>query len=231
MLGVATELVIGFKVTCGNEAGGNKKPSASLALQLLALHCMNLTLDEVKEQQDRLRQEIMERQCLLAAFDVMHRFMAQGGNVAKSAELGPLISAFASSTPSAAKSVPSPAALPTLPAPAPVQRYIHPELVAMGRHGGTHVQYVRWALERITEDFTLHDIAALLEREGYALKNSEISVVLTRMKARGAIEEIRCGHGPKPALFRQPNAADPSGTPAVDSPPQSEVSTATAAVA
>src|SRR2546423_9526468 len=120
MLGGATELVIGLKARCDkSEAGGNKKPFASLALQLLALHCMNLTLDEVKERRDRLRQEIMERQCLLAGFDVMHGYIAQGGKVARSAELSPLISAFASSTPSAAKSVPSPAAPPSLPAPAP----------------------------------------------------------------------------------------------------------------
>jgi hypothetical protein len=41
------------------------------------------------------------------------------------------------------------------------------------------------------------------------LRTAEISVVLTRLKSRGEIEEIRRSHGPKPALFRKPNFASP----------------------
>jgi hypothetical protein len=55
----------------------------------------------------------------------------------------------------------------------------------------------------MTNDYSLHDLAALLAREGRSLRNIEISVVLSRLKARGEIEEIRPSAGPKPALFRR----------------------------
>jgi hypothetical protein len=171
---------------------------------------MNLTLDEVVAQQDRLRQEIMERQCLLAAFDVMHGYMAEGGKVARSAELSPLISAFATPAPPPAALDLPPLAPANLPAPPPpVERYVHPELKALPTYNGYNGKLVWWAIQRMTDDYSLHDIASLLDREGARLGNPRISVVLTRLKARGQIKEVRPAAGPHPALFCKPENALP----------------------
>ena len=59
---------------------------------------MTITLDELLEHQDRLRREIVERECLLAAFDVLQGYMAKGKGPA-SVELGTLVSGLARSTP------------------------------------------------------------------------------------------------------------------------------------
>jgi hypothetical protein len=171
---------------------------------------MSLTLDEIVEHEKRLRREIVERECLLAAFNVLHGYAANGQNP-KSMELVSLVTALSSSTArlpfeeqTASPPAPVTAALPTL---APKPRYLHPELVEIGRHSASHVQYVRWAIERMTDDYSLHDVRSLLEREGYRMKGSEISVVLTRMNRRGEIVEIKPGRGPIPAVFRKPGTA------------------------
>ena len=62
---------------------------------------------------------------------------------------------------------------------------------------------IRWAIEQLTGDYTLQDIQALLTREGRRVKSAEISVVLSRLKSRGKITEIRCGIGRKPSIFRK----------------------------
>ena len=95
----------------------------------------------------------------------------------------------------------------------------------------THVQYVKWAIQRMTDDYSLRDIAALLEREGRPMGGSEISVVLTRMKCRGEIQEITRGHGPIPAVFRKPENAISLDTPPSDLIDNSEPMTASAAAA
>src|SRR5437868_5550216 len=72
-----------------------------LALQLLLLQCMTLTIDEILEHEERLRREIVERECLLAAFKVLHGYFANGQGP-KSLELGPLVSVLALSPPAVA---------------------------------------------------------------------------------------------------------------------------------
>jgi hypothetical protein len=47
----------------------------------------------------------------------------------------------------------------------------------------------------MTDDYTVGDIAALLKREGYRMPSAHVSVVLTRLKRRGEIEEISAGRG------------------------------------
>jgi len=199
-----------------------------LALQLLALQCMTITLEEIITQQDRLRREIVERECLLAAFDVMQRYMAQRGGP-MSMELGSLFSGLGLTRPPTATKDPialPPAAPTALPAPPPVERYLHPELKAMRHMHGINGKNVSWAIRQITCDYTLRDIAALLEREGLIMAPAEISVVLTRLKQRGEIEEIRAGGGRTPALFRKvTNAASSeqiTGGPAVPAPETAE---------
>ncbi len=168
---------------------------------------MSLTLAEITAHQKRLRQEIMERECLLAAFNVLHGYAARGDNPT-TLDLASLISAVPS-TPPAALELAAPA--PALPAPPPPPpRYIHPDLTQyrFTGHGGDS-EAVRWAIKRMTGDFSLTDVAALLEREGRRMMNSQISVVLTRLKRRGQIEEVECSAGPNPAVFRRPDWALP----------------------
>ena len=72
------------------------------------------------------------------------------------------------------------------------------------------------------EDYTLTDIAALLRREGYPMGSAEISVVLTRLKGRGEIEEIRRGGGRTPAVFRKPESPAPQESEMTDATGESE---------
>ena len=185
-----------------------------LALHLLVLQCMTLSLDELTQCEDRLQAEIVERECLLAAVRVLRSHAAKGQSLSSLA-LGVLGSALLhgpqkamviESTPT--KDAPQPAALP--PPPPPPPRYVHPDLshYRFHSHGGDS-EAVRWAIKRMTGDFSLTDIAALLKREGGFLQNSQISVVLTRLKSRGELEEIARSQGPKPAVFRRPDWALP----------------------
>jgi hypothetical protein len=172
---------------------------------------MNLTKNDITTVRTRLRQEITERECLLAAVELFEKY-ATSGLAPDSINLGGLLSTLVPGQPTIeikelkeCTPAPAPAALPPVPPP---ERYVHPEL----KHGnfaghGAHANLVRWAIARMTHDYSLHDILALLKREGRGLRAPEVSVVLTRMKARGEIEEIRRSAGPHPALFRKPESA------------------------
>jgi hypothetical protein len=181
---------------------------------------VKINLDEIATHRARLREEIMERECLLAALDVVEKYAASGHGP-NSMRLGNLLSALLPSRPTAeVKELPMPAApaaasppsAPTaLPPPPPVERYVHPELRAIVEHWNVnHTKIVEWAVAQMTEDYSLHDLSALLRREGYSLRNAEISVVLSRLKARGEIEEIKPGAGPLPAVFRPPQGVQPA---------------------
>ena len=176
---------------------------------------MPLTIDEIVEHEERLCREIVERECLLAAFKVLHGHVANGQGP-KSLEIGSLISALIPSCSAVAlpeQTAELPAAPPpALPPPPPPKRYIHPELEAIGSRFGNGTKIVRWAIQRMTDDYSLRDIAALLKREGYPMKPAEISVVLTRLKSRAEIEEIKRASGPIPAIFRKPENRIPSPT-------------------
>jgi hypothetical protein len=176
---------------------------------------MTITFDELTQCEERLQAEIAERECLLAAVKVLRGY-AEKGKSLKGLALGAVGEALlAPRTPKTLTleapeenppQVAAPAPVPTLPPPKP---YRHPELeklCAGPRHGmGTAI--VRWAIDRMTTDFTLHDIGRLLEREGRRMGNAEISVVLTRLQRLQGLEVIRYGRGPNPTLFRTPNPA------------------------
>ena len=89
---------------------------------------------------------------------------------------------------------------------------MHPKLehLRSRRLHGSDTATVVWAVDRMTTDFSLHDVSKLLAREGYALKNAKISVVLTRLQRQGRIHMIQPGSGPIPARFRQPESAIPA---------------------
>ncbi len=107
---------------------------------------------------------------------------------------------------------------PRPPALPPPERYIHPELKqrcggSRTRHG-TDTTVVGWAIERMTGDFTLNDIAKLLKQEGWPLFNAKISVVLTRLQRQGRIQVIQNGRGPVPSVFRNPESSEETPVPA-----------------
>ena len=179
---------------------------------------MPLTLDEIIAHEDRLQREIVERECLLAAFKILHGYAANGQGP-KSMELGSLVSALVSSTSDVSSrelGAPPPPAPAESPAQAPVTRYVHPELRPMIHQYGNNGKIVSWAIQRMTGDYSLRDIAALLEREGSEIKSSEISVVLTRLKRRGKIKEIESGRGPIPAVYLKPDGTTPPETETTD---------------
>jgi hypothetical protein len=169
---------------------------------------MPLTLDEILQYQERLQGEIVERECLLASLRVLQKYAADGQNP----KFFDLRSALPSSTLFLGASAEQLPAAPNPPPPAQpkpyVKPYIHPELEVAARDlHGRNSRVVTWAIRRMTADYSLRDIHDLLEREGCPLRSSEISVVLTRLKGRGEIEEIKPGAGPKGAVFRKPDTA------------------------
>lgn len=188
---------------------------------------MSLTLDEIKQQQGRLQAEIAERECGLAILKALHDY-AVGGRNPQTLDSNLLRSVFTGSTSSplqlneAANEKPVVRALPP---PPPVKRYIHPELETPDyrRLHGRNGKLVQWAIARMTEDFSLRDIAALLHREGSDMGLPEISVVLTRLKGRGEIQEVRRGNGRTPTIFAKPASAAADQTPiATDMADQNE---------
>ncbi len=163
---------------------------------------MSLTLQEIIEHQDRLRREIVERECLLAAFNVLHGYAANGQGH-DPAHFGVLVSALSQTA--SPKALPNAVATPAaaaLPAPAPEPPYMHPELKALNSSFGSNVAVVRWAIARMTEDYSLADIQKLLLQEGSLMRGAQISVVLSRMRTTGEIQEIERSYGPIPARFR-----------------------------
>ena len=180
-----------------------------LALRLLVLHCLTITLEEIQERQEQLRQEILERECLLAALEVLQKHAAPSRG-SKTIDIGALFPALLAN-PKAISSTrrltlleSAPVALPPPPPPEP---YIHPELKQLGTWHGSNTMAVQWAIDRLTSDYTLKDIHALLKREGRPLQSAEISVILSRLKTRGPIVDIRPGNGRKPSIFRKPQLA------------------------
>src|SRR5665213_1730518 len=174
---------------------------------------MSLTLDQLLRCEDRLNAGIAERECLLAAVNVLKGY-AEEGNTLRAIELGALGKALLGEDTPGTLLLEGTAEKATEPAPAPVapalprpKPYMHPEIEALYHGRGLHGRdtlTVSWAIRRMTEDFTLNDIATLLKREGAPMRNAKISVVLTRLKKRGEIQEIRRGGGRTAALFAGP---------------------------
>ena len=162
---------------------------------------MTITLEQITSHKERLQREVVERECVIAGLNVLQTFV-QNQPGKKPIELGSFVSALATPIEHSLKELTDATLAAGHPEPAEPP-YMHPELRAIGRerHGSTS-EAVRWTIQRMTEDFSLHDIAALLKREGFPIRTSEISVVLTRLRIRGEIAELQRGRGPKPAIFR-----------------------------
>lgn len=167
-----------------------------------------MTLHEILECEERLQAEIAERECLLAAVRVLKGY-AEKGKGLEGVELGAFGKALlgnhrdallldAASQP--APEAPAPPPAPELPPPKP---YVHPELEKLCHGHGRDTALVQWAINRMTGEFTLHDIAKLLKQEGAPLRNPKISVVLTRLQGQERIQVVKCGRGPVPSVFRK----------------------------
>ena len=154
---------------------------------------MPLTLEQILAHEERLKQQIAENQSLLEACQLLRSQMTKG-EIAVEAPKASVESTSASET------------APPIPA-----RKIHPELAAIAARRGNKGDIVAWAIRQMTDDYSVGDIVAVLRREGGDLSSSEVSVVLTRLKRRGEIEEIRHGFGRKGSLFRKPNDAISTG--------------------
>jgi hypothetical protein len=188
---------------------------------------MPLTFDEITQREERLRQEIAERERLLAAYQLL-RADAANHQSWKSTE-APVVAAVAPSATAASNVQPPDSSCAPLPIslPAPVARKINPALDALrSKHGGNG-KAVLWAIKQMTGDYTLRDIRALLEREGYQMPHAQISVVLTRLKSRGEIEEIRPGGGRIPAVYRKPDNTATEHVTTVESAGGTEIETKT----
>lgn len=167
---------------------------------------MPLTLDEIIEHEKRARREIAERECLLAALKVLRGY-AGPGDTSTHTETDLLLAGLIPSIPQIEwkeLSAPSPAAPPAPPAPVSPPRYIHPELAAVQNLHGGGVTVVKWAINRMTDDYTVRDLLALLKREGQGMDRAHVSLILANLKNRGEIEQLKPSSGATPALYRKP---------------------------
>jgi hypothetical protein len=194
--------------------------SFRLALHLLGMQCMTLTIDDVLQCEERLQAEIVERECVLAAIKVLKEHAHKGRCLTglDSGVLGWALQRSPATKTLLLEATAEPAVPEPSPAPPRPKPYIHPELepLSHGRYG-TDTRVVSWAIGRMTENFTLKDISKLLKREGNPMHNAKISVVLTRLKRNGRIQEIECGRGPNASVFRKPESSFNSPVPAADS--------------
>lgn len=172
---------------------------------------MPLTLDEIIGHENRARREIAERECLLAALKVLRGYTAQG-DTPGSTETNSLIPGlvpFTSQVEWKELDAPTPAVPETPPVPVSPPRYIHPELRAIGNGHGSSSRIVEWAISRMTDDYTVRDLATLLKCEGHGMESADISLVLARLKNRGEIEQLKPSSGATPAVYRKLAKANP----------------------
>lgn len=151
-----------------------------------------MTLEEITMRQAELRQEIADRERLLAAYQLIQ---------ADWEESLPATSDTVAPDEPEPQGYPGPAA-PVVLSAAPVQVLPEANLQALSQGYGGRIRLVTWAIRQMPGDFTVHDIAAVLQQAGYRTRVAEVSVVLHRMKKEQKIEEVRTGHGRTASLFR-----------------------------
>jgi hypothetical protein len=150
---------------------------------------MPMSLEEITAREEDLRQEIAEREHLLAAYQ--HIRAGREQSLASVEPAPPEVEPAAEEAPTP---FPSGATVPVLPE-------INLELQALSRGWAGTGRAVSWVLQRITGTFTVRDIAAVLEGEGCPIPVEKLSVIVNRMKFH-QITELRNGRGRTPSLFQ-----------------------------
>jgi hypothetical protein len=170
---------------------------------------MPLTLEQILAHEQRLKQEIDEKQSLVEVCQLARSKLTEGAEppAARPEEIALDPSKISNASISAAATPPPPPAF-----------YVHPELAAIYERRGNYGDVVEWAIKQMTDDYSVADIAARLQREGANLSGAQISVVLGRLKRNGAIEEIRQGRGRGGSIFRKPSDAVPPEETSTDQP-------------
>lgn len=179
---------------------------------------MPLTIEEIAQRQQGLRNEIALRERLLEAYTAVRAEMEHGpiqpslpaNAFTPAGAAGPVLGNSAA-TLLLANAIP-------VAAPPPPPK-MNPELEALSTSYGGLGRVVSWAIERLSGEFTLRDIAAVLAGEDWRITGAEISVVLSRLKRRGEIVEVRFGCGRRPTVYRKAasaalqehEATDPAG--------------------
>ncbi len=153
---------------------------------------MPLTLEEITAREEDLRQEIAEREHLVAAYRLIRADLEKARPAARDA---------AAAREPEPETHPEPAAPRVLPA-APVHVLPQAKLQALSQGYGGGIRVVTWAIRQMSGDFTVRDLAAALRQAGCPMRIAKISVVLNRMEDEGKIEEVTKGRGRTPSLFR-----------------------------
>lgn len=151
-----------------------------------------MTLEELSVREAGLRQEIAERERLLAAYQLIRADWEKSAAGARDTAV------FDEPEPEAYAEPSAPCVL----AAAPVDVLPEPSLQALSKGYGGGIRVVTWAIRQMPGDFTVHDLEAVLRQGGYGMRVAKVSVVLHRMKAEGKIEEVTTGRGRTPSLFR-----------------------------
>jgi len=151
-----------------------------------------MTLEEITVREAELREQIAERQQLLAAYQLIRAdrdksVARHAGGVGRDESERPT---------NAQAAAPSVEATP----PVPVTPEVNLQALSKGYGGG--IRAVTWAIRQMTTDFTVRDIAAVLRQAECPMGVEKVSVVLNRMKRDGKIIEVTKGRGRAPSLFR-----------------------------
>jgi hypothetical protein len=132
------------------------------------------TVEDIRKIEDRLANEIRERQALIEAYRIVREDMSrqQGTN----------------------GTAPDDNAHPNL--------LLVPHNPTE-RAYGENTRLVKSAIAKMPTDYTIRDIHRCLRTFGYQLGMNAVATVLTRLKKNGEIEEIEPGRGQRPAVFKK----------------------------
>lgn len=151
-----------------------------------------MTLEEINARETELRQEIADREQLLAAYQLIRGEHEK--SLPRSPDIVPVDQPAPEPLPEETASRLEPT--PSLPGPPETN------LEALGQGYGGGVRLITWAIRQMTGDFGARHIAAALRQAGCPMRVGKISVVLNRMKSEGKIAEITTGRGRAPSSFR-----------------------------
>jgi hypothetical protein len=72
-----------------------------------------------------------------------------------------------------------------------------------GKAYGTNTKMVKWAISKMTDDYTIRDLHNYLRTHGHECGINPIATVLNRLKKNGEIKERVPGRGRRATLFKR----------------------------